>query len=86
MTEEKFQIIKELQEKIESNRRKILNIDRLLTGCSLGCKITGRSSHRFAYDVEHFISDKDGIIDILKLDRERIESRLNELEKLFSEQ
>lgn len=86
MTEEKFKHIKELQEKIEDKERKISNIDLLISSCGLGCKITGTHKGTFRQSTEHYFSDKEEIIKILQLDKEKISNELIELQKAFSEQ
>jgi hypothetical protein len=86
MTEEKFKQIKELKEKIEDKERKIRKIDLLISSCGLGCKITGTPKGTFRQAPEHYFSNKEEIIKILKLDREKISNELTELKKVFSEQ
>jgi len=86
MTEEKFKQIKELQDKIEDKERKIRNIDLLISSCGLGCKITGTPKGSFRQAPEHYSSNKEEIIKILQLDREKINNELIELNKVFSEQ
>ena len=86
MTEEKFKQIKELQDKIEDKQRKIRNIDLLITSCGLGCKIIGTPKGSFRQAPEHYFSNKEEIIRILQLDKDKISNELLELQKLFSEQ
>jgi hypothetical protein len=85
MTEEKFKQIKELQDKIENKERKIRNIDLLISSYGLGCKITGTPKGTFRQAPEHYFSNKEEIIKILQLDREKIINELIELKKVFSE-
>lgn len=85
MTEEKFKQIKELQDKIDYKERKIRNIDLLISSCGLSCKITGTPMGTFRQIPEHYFSNKEEIIKILQLDREKISNELTELKKVFSE-
>lgn len=86
MTEEKFKQIKELQDKIEDRRHKIRNIDLLITGCGLDCKISGTPRGSFRLSIEHHFSNKEEIIRLLKLEKDKLSNELLELQKLFSEQ
>lgn len=86
MTEEKFKQLKELQDKIEDKQRKIRNIDLLITSCGLGCKISGTPKGSFRQSPEYYFSNKEEIIRILQLDRDKLLNELLELQKLFSEQ
>ena len=86
MTEEKFKQIKELQDKIEDKERKIRSIDLLISSCGLGCKITGTPKGTFRQAPEHYFSDKEEIIRILQMDKDKISNELAELKNVFSEQ
>jgi hypothetical protein len=86
MTEEKFKQIKELQDKIEDKERKIRNIDLLISSCGLGCKITGTPKGTFRKAPEHYFSNKEEIIKILQIDRDKMSNELSELKNAFSEQ
>lgn len=85
MTEDEFKQIKELQNKIEDNQRKIKNIDLLVSSCGLGCKITGTPKGSFRSVPEHYFYNKEEIVKLLQLDREKISNELIELKKVFSE-
>lgn len=84
MTEEKFQEIKDLQEKIEDKQRKIRNIELIMSSCGIGCKITGTPRGSFRQAPEHYFSGKNEIINLLKIDKERLLQELIELQKVFS--
>jgi len=85
MTEEKFNQIKELKNKIEGKEDKLRDIDLLIQTPKLVCKIYGSPNRSLRQDPEFYFFEEDEIIRLLKLGREKINSELSELKKTFSE-
>ena len=86
MTEEKFNQVKDLYEKISGKKESIRQIDRLISSCGLNCQIGGTIRGTFTRSTPYNISNKELIVKMLKVEKETIESELVELEKSFSEQ
>lgn len=86
MTEEKFNFLKNLQDKIEVKESKIRNIDLLMASSELSCKITGTPKNSFRFTPGYSFSNKEEILKILQIEKNIIESELIELKKVFNEQ
>lgn len=86
MTEEKFNQIKNIHEKIANKKQSIRQIESLINSCGLSCKISGTPRGSFARTPEYHSLNKEQIIKMLVIEKENIESELLELEKTFSEQ
>ena len=81
---EKFKEIKDIENNIEQKEYKIRVIDSLITSCGLSCKITGTPRGKFRTLPQYHFSNKEEIIKILKLDKEKLMDELIELKRIFS--
>jgi predicted transposase YbfD/YdcC len=84
MTEEKFNEIKNLYQKIENKKSSIRTIDSLISSCGLSCKISG-TPRNLRMTKEYHFSKKEEIIRLLEMEKEVLTSELQELESQFSE-
>jgi len=86
MTEEKFNEIKNLYEKINTKKSSIRQIDLLLSSCGLSCKITGTPRNGFRSLNDYHFSKREQITKLLEMEREVLQTELRELESNFSNQ
>jgi hypothetical protein len=86
MTEEKYNEIKLLKEKIEKLGWELRTIEELIESANLGLAISGTSTCKFK--VKRFVrlSGDDFIKSILEAERKNIESKLSLLQDEFGKQ
>jgi hypothetical protein len=84
MTEEKYNEIKSLKEKIEKLERDIRTIEHLIESVNLGMEITGTSVCKFKVKRFMKLDGDDFIKSILDSERKNIEYKLSQLRGDFN--
>ena len=86
MTEEKYNEIKSLKEKIEKLERELRTIEHLIESVDLGMEISGTSTCKFKIKRFVRLGGDDFIKSILETERKNIESKLSSLQDEFDKQ
>ena len=84
MTEEKYNEIKSLKEKIEKLERELRTIEHLIESVALGMEISGTSTCKFKVKRFFKMDGDDFIKSILDGERKNIEYKLSQLRDNFN--